>query len=149
MVPVNELTLAKTQLKCPVSQNLSSAERRAIRELKTNHSIAIKKADKGSAVVIMNRGDYIKEDEKQLSDTQFYKKVNSDYTLRHNDMVPVKDEQMFKGKEIKSSVRDFLMQNRPRTSQFYLLPKLHKSLKIPHEDPLYRRVIVLLRKFPS
>ena len=59
MVSINEVSLAKTQLNRPGRQNLTTAERRAIRELKNNHSIVIKKADKGSAVVIINHDDYM------------------------------------------------------------------------------------------
>ena len=36
----------------------------------------IKKADKGSAVVIMNRDDNIAETERQLIDSKFYEKLD-------------------------------------------------------------------------
>ena len=44
--------------------NLSIEEWKAIRPLADDRSIVIKKADKGSAVVIRERNDYIKEAEK-------------------------------------------------------------------------------------
>ena len=37
--------------------------------------IIIKPADKGSAVVVLNKKDYIAEGMRQLSDTKFYKKT--------------------------------------------------------------------------
>ena len=40
-----------------------------------------KKADKGSALVIMNTTDYLKEGYRQLSDTNFYTKLRQDPTL--------------------------------------------------------------------
>ena len=36
----------------------------------------IKKADKGSTVLVMNRDDYITEVERQLNDTNFYEKLD-------------------------------------------------------------------------
>ena len=38
----------------------------------------IKSADKGSAVVVWDREDYIKEAEKQLGDEQVYEEVSND-----------------------------------------------------------------------
>ena len=55
--------------------NLSIEERKAIRSLADNRSIAIKKSGKGSAVV-WERNDYIKEAEKQLGDKSVYQKLN-------------------------------------------------------------------------
>ena len=40
------------------SMNISPNERKAIKELRDNETIVIKPADKGSAVVILNREDY-------------------------------------------------------------------------------------------
>ena len=46
--------------------NLTSKERKALYDLKNDKNIIIKGADKGSAVVVWDREDYIKEAEKQL-----------------------------------------------------------------------------------
>ena len=56
--------------------NLSTEEWKAIRSLADNRSIVIKKADKGFAVVVWERNDYIKEAEKQLGGKSVYQKVN-------------------------------------------------------------------------
>ena len=53
--------------------NTSKMERRAMRSLKTNKKIIIKPADKGGAIVIQHLEDYIKEGERQLSNTTHYK----------------------------------------------------------------------------
>ena len=37
-----------------------------------------KSADKGSVVVVWDRGDYIEEAQKQLSDKEVYKEVSND-----------------------------------------------------------------------
>ncbi|CAM4659432.1 unnamed protein product, partial [Lepidochelys olivacea] len=60
--------------------NLSHAERNAIHSLRNNSDIIIKKADKGGAVVVMNRSEYEQEAARQLSNTSFYKPLPSDPT---------------------------------------------------------------------
>ena len=49
--------------------------------------IIITTADKGGAVVIMNTENYIKEANRQLSDKNNYKILQTDPTLQHNKMV--------------------------------------------------------------
>ena len=61
-------------------QNLSIEEKQAIKNLSSNRAIVIKLADKGSGVVIMNTQDYVREAQRQLSDTNFYEKLDSDPT---------------------------------------------------------------------
>ena len=56
--------------------NLTSEEWRAILSLADDRDIVIKKTDKGSAVVVWDRNDYVKEAEKQLKDTKVYKQVD-------------------------------------------------------------------------
>ena len=46
----------------------------------SNPKIVIKKADKGSAVVVMNKDDYLREGYRQLSDSNFYEKIDTDPT---------------------------------------------------------------------
>ena len=55
----------------------------AIKNLTNNKEIMIKPANKESAVVVMNRKDYLSEGYKQVSDTKLYKKVDTDLTA-HN-----------------------------------------------------------------
>ena len=54
--------------------NLSHGERQTLLDLRNNKSIVIKPADKGGAIVILNRTDYITKDESHLSDTITYEK---------------------------------------------------------------------------
>ena len=57
--------------------NLPRGEIRAISELQRNSNIVLKPADKGSAVVIMEKQQYIWEAERQLHDVKYYKKLKS------------------------------------------------------------------------
>ena len=150
MISINDLEFAKLPLSAPLRQNLSQAERRALRSLKNNTDIVIKKADKGSAIVIMDRDDYIKEGERQLNDKNFYRHVNEDMTHKFNDTVKSIVSNMVKNKEITEEVGEFLIQEKPRTSQFYLLPKIHKkNCKIHWGGQLYQQMIAPRRESVS
>ena len=58
--------------------NLSKEERDALYSLKNDKTIIIKGADKGSAVVVWDREDYLKEAHKQLSDEEIYEEATND-----------------------------------------------------------------------
>ncbi|XP_061190260.1 uncharacterized protein LOC133198133 [Saccostrea echinata] len=60
--------------------NLSKEERSALQSLKNRDDIVIKKADKGSTVVVLDKETYMAEAHRQLSDERFYKKLGSDPT---------------------------------------------------------------------
>ena len=57
-------------------RNLSDDELSGLHALKTNQHIVIYKIDKGNAVVVMNRGDYIERARAILSGSQFDKIFN-------------------------------------------------------------------------
>ena len=64
--------------------NLSKEEWKALLCLVIDRNIVIKKADKGSCVVIWDRSDYIIIAEKQLKEKAVYKDVNFDKGLIPN-----------------------------------------------------------------
>ena len=57
--------------------NLSREEWNTIRYLADDKNIIIKKADKGSCIVIWGSDDYLMEAEKQLSDKKVYQEVSN------------------------------------------------------------------------
>ena len=63
--------LAEIELIKP-RNNLPFKERKALRELRSNSEIIIKKTDKGTAMVIMNKTDKIQEGQVQLDDRKNY-----------------------------------------------------------------------------
>ena len=61
--------------------NLTKEERNALYNLRDDPTIIIKGADKGSAVVVWDREDYLKEASKQLEGKDVYEKVQNDPAL--------------------------------------------------------------------
>ena len=132
----NELELSLLKTHSPLSQNLSKAERQALDELANNAEIVIKSADKGSAEVIMDRQDYIDEGLRQLSDENFYVKLDECPTKKHNDMIGDKIQDILINGEISQKTAEYLHISEPRTAQLYLLPKIHKGKSPPLERPI-------------
>ena len=56
------------------TDNLDGEERTAIKTLKQNKNIIIKPTDKGAAIVIMIKTDYVGEAERQLANQVHYKR---------------------------------------------------------------------------
>ena len=81
--------------------NLTKEEWKAITSLTDDRSIVIKRADKGSCVVVWDRDDYLSEAEKQHYDKAIYKdvsfneKILSDLLASSNKVLRV-----LKGKEL-------------------------------------------------
>ena len=61
----------------PKHDNLTKSERSALYDVQNRQEI-IKPADKGSAVVVMNRDHYISEAERQLGDSTYYRLLDHD-----------------------------------------------------------------------
>ena len=128
-------SLSELNLKNRDRHNLTKNERESLAKLKTNKSIVIKKADKGSSIVVMNRSDYIKEAEKQLSDKNFYKEIAQDLTIKHQKEVNTDLQEYLETGELSPEVYDCLINTNPRTSALYLLPKIHKVKKAGEFPP--------------
>ncbi len=55
--------------------NLPEAQRLELNSLKTDKSLVIQSADKGEAIIIMDRTAYEAEIHRQLSNSTFYRKL--------------------------------------------------------------------------
>ena len=108
--------------------NLTRDERKALNTLKGDTSIIIKEADKGSAVVVWDREDYLKEAESQLSDNNIYEKVQGDPIPSLVNLVQYHLSNVKARGDTSSETLDYFMVNNPKLGRFYLLPKIHKRL---------------------
>ena len=73
-----EEKVMKIEIPTDKYNNLTRKEPQVLYDLKSDKNIFIKGADKGSAVVVWDREDYIKEAEKQLGDSDVYEEVPDD-----------------------------------------------------------------------
>nr|VZI06194.1 unnamed protein product [Spirometra erinaceieuropaei] len=123
-------------------RTISSAELKAIRELKMDKEIVIVPADKGRATVILDRSEYAVKAQELLNDNQSYRVVDSDPVKKpvgkiHKGLNPIRTQKAI-------SENDW-RQRRPQDAalvRFYCLPKIHKP-----NVPL--RPIVALKGTPT
>lgn len=124
--------------------NLSQDEVTALRELMRNRHIVIKPADKGSAVVILSRDQYIMEVNRQLNDKIYYRKLKEPIYLQTIPLVNDILNKLHKNKFISAKQKTYLKGSKqPRPRRFYILPKIHKDpekwtvpFKIPPGRPI-------------
>ena len=125
--------------------NLSKQEKSAIKSLKQDKNIIIKPADKGNATVIMDKSEYIKEANRQLSNTLHYKKLSQpvfpQITNRVNEILV----KLQKKKHLnKKQVKYLSVPANPRNRQLYLTPKIHKDptkWPVPNKMPPGRPIV--------
>ena len=105
---------------------MSSAQRQALHTLSTDKAIVSKQADKGGALVIMNRSDYEKECLSQLTNKKFYEELLSDPKITQRKIINETVDKMHHARLI-TDFESEKMKEGNRTPCFYDLTKLHNS----------------------
>ena len=119
---IQNLTIQKEK------SNLSKNESKTLFSLKRKTDIVIKKADKGSTVVVMNKSDYIKEGLRQLSNRKHYVEINSPLYPETATKITSILQDLHESKVISDKQLKFLQPpDEPRPRRFYMLPKIHKD----------------------
>ncbi|KAG7504249.1 hypothetical protein JOB18_004098 [Solea senegalensis] len=109
-------------------QNLSQSEVAALRELTHDNSIVIKRADKGSAVVILSRDKYVAEACRQLKDETYYRELDGPIYPQTIPVVSRIIDDLYIKKFITKKQSHYLKgTEQPRERRFYMLPKIHKE----------------------
>ena len=113
--------------------NMPKDEWDVVRSLADDRNIVIKRADKGSCVVIWDRNDYLLKAEKQLRDKKVYRDVEYNVNIL-KDLAEASNE-MFSGLKRRGFITEkqlkyFTYEYRKATNfgKLYLLPKIHKRL---------------------
>ena len=137
MILANEIDFNRRPIHKPTKyRNLSPGEFTAMSSLTKNHNIVIKPVDKGQAICVLDREDYLKEGFKQLSDTSKYIKVEENLTEKHRREVQNLVEEAYQNGEIHETVKKFLTDATCKTPNLYLLPKIHKGVTPPPGRPV-------------
>ncbi|CAJ0949676.1 unnamed protein product [Ranitomeya imitator] len=118
------------------TSNLSNTERQALHGLQNDKNLIIKPADKGGALVIMNKSDYLLEIRRQLDNPTIYTKLPRDPTPVTRQLI---SDTILKYTELgvlDAKTSNFLTNPHPITPVFYTIPKIHKNLEKPPGRPI-------------
>ena len=124
-----------------LSSNMSKDEQNALRTLQSRRDIVIKPADKGGAIVLWNKELYLQECYRQLNNTNFYRKLNKDNTLTHNNKVKKIVNELIEQQSLPPEAKVLAIPpSELGAPTFYLLPKIHK-MKTPSDTPPGRPIV--------
>lgn len=125
--------------------NITPEETIALKQLTTNHQIVIKPADKGSAIVIMDKDQYLTEAYNQLNNPEYYRKLSEPVYPQTIPKIQLILENLKAKKFINQKQYTYLRGNTPvRPRRFYILPKIHKdptTWTVPHTIPPGRPIV--------
>ena len=131
-----EQDLHRLKYRQPRKKNLTKEEYKSIKSLWNNPDIIIKPADKGRAIVILDKQYYINEGERQLHNNYFYEETETDLTEEVIHRVNLYVNNMLQRGQISQNTSNYLTTDIDRAQQFYLLPKIHKDINNPPGRPI-------------
>ena len=125
------MQLAQTPITKP-KHNLPLNERKAITKLKNYSEINVKKADKGTTIVIMNKRDKTQKGQILLDDRNNYTPLEEPTVEAISQKVKQITEELYQGGYIDEMTAKWLSQtpNPPRVPVFYTLTKIHKPTPV-------------------
>ena len=125
-IQLAEIPIAKPK------NNLSRNEVKALTELKDNPALNLKKADKGTTTVIMNKTEKIHEAKVQLDNREHYTPLKTPMVKSTQEKVNDLINRLHQGKHIDVITKKWLSQtpDPPRIPIFYTLTKIHKPIPV-------------------
>lgn len=110
----------------------------------------IQSADKGGAIVIMDRTQYDQVIRNQLANTVFYKKLECNPTKTFQRRIDDLLNSLFQQDMITKQEKTFMTVEFPITPVFYILPKIHKTfVDIPPGRPIIAAIGSLTEKISA
>ena len=133
-----ESYLEKVKLQLPEikftkpKNNLPPVERDALKSLKRDKTINIRKADKGTVTVLMNKQDKINEAQIQLDNIEHYRPLTEPMVQETHNRVLQLINVLHDHNHIDEMTKKWLCQtpNPPRVPVFYTLTKIHKPTPV-------------------
>ena len=129
----------------PCKSNLSKTEREAIICLRKNKNIVIFEADKGGAVIVMNKTDYIAEAKSHLNSVdadgnRICKELTFDCTQRIVRDVKDAIQKALVNNAIDDELAELLIIDESKPGNIYFSPKIHKNVTPPLGRPICNTV---------
>ena len=115
-------------------RNITKEEAQTIAELQNDHSRVILTADKGVALVVMDRANYNNKAQKLLEDRGTYKEIKTDPTNKQNKLV-----NLLKKTKAEGGISGQLYKKMYYTRA--VAPKLYRLLKIHKRDIPLRPIV--------
>ena len=121
--------LAESRPRHKIFQNLDAPERAALERLSRRTDVVMKKADKGSMIVVEDRRVYVENGLGHVDDARTYERLDNDptpaITSRINRAISIINEH---GLLDRDTLRHLIKTpSRVRTQQLYFLSKVHKN----------------------
>ncbi len=110
-----------------LAPNISAAERVALSDLMSDSDIIIKSADKGGALVLLNREDYLSEAYRQLNNPSDYCRIPVDPSKCYYSKIKRILNQAVSAGHLERKHIHILLPENSKPGRFYLLPKIHKE----------------------
>ena len=123
------------------SYNITAKERKAIESLRNNKQLIIKEADKGAAIVLMNRDYYVERAHQILEDQSSYEKINGNGDKKVMNSIKKFIDRY--ADELTKQEMQYLTNFDFQTSNFYGLPKIHKSKLIAEAISVQKSEVVV------
>ena len=120
-----EVVKCLKKAKAPRS-NISKEERIALQELKRDRNIITLPADKGRAIVLLNREEYDKKMLELLKDTKTYSKLDKDPTNEYKNQLISILRRWQKEQPIPKDLKDKIYPTSQEVPKIYGTPKIHK-----------------------
>ena len=119
----------KAELLLPGENNIDKDELAALKSLKNNRDVVIKSADKGGAIVLMDREAYVFEALRQLENPKYYRPLEEPVFPNNIDQINSIINKLYLTGKINKNQCKFLSADPDsvRARTFYLLPKIHKK----------------------
>lgn len=97
-------------------------------------TITFKEADKGGALVVLNKTDYQRRIVEQLNNEQYYQKLTNDLTEHIKSLIKIVVQEGLIYGYINDRTAKFLTCQNSKIPHFYGLPKIHKVERPPPAD---------------
>ncbi|CAF4133379.1 unnamed protein product, partial [Adineta steineri] len=107
--------------------NLSADEIIALRELKNDKSLIMLRADKGNAIVCMDKTDYINKVNQMLIDPNKFIKISDDESSIDEKIINHRLSTLMKEKKITKKIYDELFTSGSSVPVLYCTVKIHKA----------------------